>query len=94
VPATSPCTPSGAVKSAIVLGAGGEFSIAGDRTFAATGEGPTGITGATGTYSITMAGSFDAAGNVSGTARVKDSFTLNGTHYECDSDVVKFTGHL
>src|SRR6266540_4360956 len=86
VPYTAPCQPPASFNSTAVLT--GALTIASDRTFKADGSGT--ITG--GTYTLTISGQFDAAGNVSGTLRGRVSATQNGTHYECDRDNVTFQG--
>ena len=59
-----------------------------DLTFQLGGTFPNGAGNAT------AAGKFDTAGNVSGTFDVHDSVDNAGTHYECDTGLVTFTGKL
>lgn len=66
----------------------GPYPIAADRSFDASGQ------SADGTLVVMLKGAFDGAGNVSGTFDVHDAIDYQGTHYECDSGLVEWTGKV
>jgi hypothetical protein len=78
------CSPPATLKS--VVGGGGAFPINDDRTLAVNASTADGVT------KLVLAAKFDGAGHFSGTFQVHTSRDQNGTHYECDSGIVEFSG--
>jgi hypothetical protein len=80
------CKPPATLRG--VIGGGGGVSINDDRTFAVNASTADGLT------KLVLAARFDGAGHVSGTFQVHTSRDQNGTHYECDTGTVEFSGGL
>jgi hypothetical protein len=91
LPYRTTCQPSGALTAVfspnVVAPIALDLSFSIDRSGQSAGGG-----GASGTFTATVEGRFQTTGDVSGTARIQDKVDSSGTHYECDTGVITFTG--
>jgi hypothetical protein len=79
------CQPSGTLENGFYT-VGSAVPIAGDRTFTSNTR------TSSGNAAMNIRGTFDTAGNVSGTFQGHVSLDSQGTHYECDSGTVSYSG--
>jgi hypothetical protein len=98
-PYSADCTPSYRFHSVLSTNKDVPIALTTNLTFSLSGTfviniiGTPSIPNANATVNIN--GAFDASGNVSGTLEVHVSGNdTNGTHYECDSGAVSFSGKL
>jgi RTX calcium-binding nonapeptide repeat (4 copies) len=80
------CNPPATLKAVILGGQG--FSIDDDRTFAVD------VSTADGLTHLVLNAKLDGVGHVSGRFQVHTKRDQNGTHFECDSGIVEFSGGL
>jgi RTX calcium-binding nonapeptide repeat (4 copies) len=89
-PYRTTCQPSGnSAVSTLTLREGAVVELGQDLSFSLAG---TGQSDGGGSFTATVEGRFQTTGDLSGTARIQDTFDQNGTHFECDSGVITFTG--
>jgi len=96
LPFTAQCTPPNTYTSILITTQDSPIPIDyPELTFQLSGTFPISDTSGTiGTGSATVNGKFDATGNVSGTFDDHASVDNAGTHYECDTGNVSFSGKL
>jgi Ca2+-binding RTX toxin-like protein len=88
-PYRTTCQPTGtSATSVLTLREGKIVELGADLSFSVSGSGQN----SNGTFTATIEGRFQTTGDLSGSARIQDSFDENGSHFECDSGVITFTG--